>query len=331
MIFDLIKRTAQRGHKLAGAFASVGLIGAAASLSPAVWNPAYAAAPLTIGLVNFDASALPANILAEGVRAKAKEAGWDVIVQDPKADLGQANAICTQYVTRKVDAIIVHVFQVSQMAQCLAYAKDASIPVYFMGSTLQEGVAGTVSLAVASGVNKDFLTFAATVPDLSVLAFTYRPGAPCLIREQDLDSQIASGKLTLQVNKEEIRVPGIVTNALASTQSWLNGHPADQKENLAIWACTSDAAFGALTALKQVERAGIPIYTFDMNEQIVDSLRAGEITETLWIDPKGVGSQLVKQIQDHIAGGAPREDEAAHLAITKDNLEAFLKEHPDLN
>ncbi|RWH72918.1 MAG: hypothetical protein E5X68_27955 [Mesorhizobium sp.] len=331
MILYLLKMAARRGRKLASALACIGLIGAGGELPAMAPDSAQAGAPLTIGLVNFDASALPANILAEGVRAKAKEAGWDVIVQDPKADLGQANAICTQYVTRKVDAIIVHVFQISQMAQCLAYAKDASIPVYFMGSTLQEGVAGTVSLAVASGVNKDFLTFAATVPNLKVLAFTYRPGAPCLIREQDLDTQIAAGKLSLQVSKEEIRVPGIVTNALASTQAWLNGHPAGQKENLAIWACTSDAAFGALTALKQVDRAGIPIYTFDMNEQIVDSLRAGEIAETLWIDPKGVGSQLVKQIQDHIAGGAPREDEAAHLAITKDNLEDFLKKHPDLN
>jgi ribose transport system substrate-binding protein len=133
----------------------------------------------------------------------------------------------------------------------------------------------------------------------------------------------------MQVSKHEITIPGQVTTALAATQAWLNGHPEGKGETLAVWACFSDPAYGALSAIKQAGRSGIPIYTWDLTKQVIESIRSGEITATLWVDADGIAQQMIAQIKDVLAGGEPREDPAASVVVTPDNIEDFLKEHPE--
>ena len=292
------------------------------------WQPAHAKDKVTIGFVNFDGAAITANSFATAIVVAAPKIGWEVINQDPKGDLGRANAICTQFVTRKVDVIVVNVYEATQMAQCSAYAGNASIPVFFLGNSLTKGMAGAISVTVPRPINDAFFAYAAGVKDLKVLALTYNPGAPCRLREKDFDAGLAKSGSTMQVQKQEITVPGQVTSALAATQAWLNGHPANRKENLAIWACFADPGFGALSALKQAGRSGIPIYAWDMTGQIVDALRAGEMTATLWLDSDGIAQQLISQIKDHADGKPPREDEAASVVVTGANLDGFLAAHP---
>ena len=291
-------------------------------------GPAFAKNNSSLGIVNFDGAAITANSFATALQGAAQKIGWDVVNQDPKGDLGQANTFCTQYVTRKVDAIIVNIYESSQMAQCMAYAGAAKIPVYFLGSSLGKGMAGAISTTVPEPINDAFVAYAATKPNLKALALTYNPGAPCREREKGLDAALKKASGTTEISKHEITVPGQVTSALAATQAWLNGHPADKKENLAVWACFSDPGFGALSAMKQARRSGIPIYTWDMTGQIIDALKAGEITATLWVDADAMAQQLIAQIKDHDAGKPAREDAAANLVITKDNVDSFLTTHP---
>jgi ABC-type sugar transport system substrate-binding protein len=283
---------------------------------------------LSVGIVNLDSSSLTANSFAVAVEAAMKKIGWDVVNQDPKGEPAQANALCTQYVTRKVDAIIINIFEASQMAQCLAYAKAASIPVFFLGSGLAPGGAGAISTIDADPINDAFVTHLGTMKDPKVLALTYHPGAPCRVREQRFDAALAKAGLHIALDKHEITIPGQVTTALAATQAWLNAHPKDKGENLAVWACFSDPAYGALSAMKQVDRVGIPIFTWDLTKQAADSIKAGQMAATVWVDVDGLAQQMIKQIRDARAGGKPREEDAAYVVVTPDNIASFLKEHP---
>jgi ribose transport system substrate-binding protein len=283
---------------------------------------------LSVGIVNLDVSSLTANSFAVAVEAAMKKIGWTVINQDPKGEPAQANALCTQYVTRKVDAIIVNIFEASQMAQCLAYAKGASIPVFFLGSGMAPGAAGAISTVDPDPINDAFIAHIGKMQDPKVLALTYHPGAPCRVREQKLDAAITKAGLSVKPDKHEITIPGQVTTALAATQAWLNAHPKDKGENLAIWACFSDPAYGALSAMKQVGRAGIPIFTWDLTKQAADSIKAGEMSATVWVDVDGLAQQMIKQIKDVRAGGKPREEDAAWVVVTPENIASFLTEHP---
>jgi ABC-type sugar transport system substrate-binding protein len=295
------------------------------------WSTAADAAQgdkLSIGIVNLDVSSLTANSFAVALEAAAKKIGWDVISQDPKGEPAQANALCTQYVTRKVDAIIINIFEASQMAQCLTYAKAASIPVFFLGSGLAPGAAGAISTIDPDPINDAFIAHISKMQDPKVLALTYHPGAPCRVREQKFDAALAKAGLSVKPDKHEITIPGQVTTALAATQAWLNAHPKEKGENLAIWACFSDPAYGALSAMKQVGRTGVPIFTWDLTKQAADSIKAGDMSATVWVDVDGLAQQMIKQIKDIRAGGQPREEDAAWVVVTPENIASFLKEHP---
>lgn len=284
---------------------------------------------LSIGVVNFDSSAITANQITEAIRSEGQAVGWTVLVQDPKSDLAQANALCTQYVTRQVDAIIINIFQATQMAQCIAYAGNASIPVFFLGSQLTEGAAGTILMTLSEPINEAFLKMVRANSDVKAIAFTYQPGAPCREREENMDALIKSQNLTFDLFRQEIVVPGIVTSSLAATQAWLNGHPAAAGEKLAVWACTSDAALGAISAMKQAGRDLAPIYTWDISDLVFDALKSKEIAATLWIDAKGMGKQVVKMVRDYKADKKIRQEQAAYAVVTPENVEQFLKDHPN--
>jgi ABC-type sugar transport system substrate-binding protein len=282
----------------------------------------------TIGFVNFDTTSITANSFATASQAAVEGAGWTFLVQDPKGDPAQANTICNQYVTRQVSAVVVNTFESSQMGQCMAAAKGANIPVFFIGSLYTDGMAGAISSVVPGPIND---AFAKAVKDQGVqqsLELTYNPGAPCRVREEELDAL----NLSVTATKQEVTIPGQTTSAQAATQAWLNAHPADKGEKLAIWACFSDPAFGALAAIKQAGRTGenIPIYTWDLTKQIVDAIKADEITATLWIDANGMGQQLVQMINDYDASGKPvGQVEGAYEVVTADNIDAFLAANPD--
>lgn len=320
-----------RTGRLASRWAVLGIAAAAALVmtgcSAGTPTP-KAKGALTVGIVNFDTTSITANSFASANEKHMTAKGWTVLNQDAKGAAGQGNTVCAQYVTKKVDAIILNIFEVSQMAQCLSQAKAAEIPVFFIGSSLADGMAGAVSTIVPKPINEAFIADSKARGDVQVLTLTYNPGAPCRVREDELKKALTSAS-GITVEKHEIVIPGQVTDAQAATQAWLTAHPVSKGEKLAVWACFSDPGIGALAALNQVSRPGVPIYTWDFTKQTIDPIKKGEIAATLWVDADGMAEQMITMITDHLAGGKPTEVEAANKVITADNIDAFIKSHPD--
>lgn len=300
---------------------------APASEAPASEAPASEA--LTAGIVNFDTTSITANTFATAAEAAMTAKGWEVLNQDPKGDAVQGNAICTQYVTRGVDAIVINIFESSQMAQCMSQAADANIPVFYIGSLLAEGMAGAVSTIVPQPINDAFLEYAKSKGTLNVLELTFQPGAPCRVREEELDKAVAASGLDLKVDKHEFVIPGQVTDAQAATQAWLTANPEAKGDNLAVWACFSDPAVGALAALNQAGRTGVPIFTWDFTKQTIDPIKNGEIAATLWVDPNGIAQQVIDLIEGQRNGEAPKQLEATNVVVDATSIDGLLESNPN--
>src|SRR5688572_2551364 len=60
-----------------------------------------------LGLVAFDMTSASDAAFDNSTIEAFEGAGWEVLMQDPKGDAGQANTICAQYVTRQVTALVV--------------------------------------------------------------------------------------------------------------------------------------------------------------------------------------------------------------------------------
>ncbi|QNO36888.1 sugar ABC transporter substrate-binding protein [Protaetiibacter sp. SSC-01] len=282
----------------------------------------------TVGIVSYDTTTLSAKSETDGAKTAMEAEGWEVLSQDPKGDAAQANTICTQYVTRQVDAIVISVFDTNQMAQCMTGAAAAQIPVFYLAGSLADGVAGAISTTAASPVNEYMIEQIKDLPKLKILAMTLQPGAPCRAREADLDEKLEAAGLSDKIEKHEVVVPGQVTDAQNATAAWLQANPESEGSDLVIWACFSDPAMGAYAALQQADR-DVPIYTWDFSDQVVEPLRSGDISAVLYIDAAGEGGQLVELIKAHLAGEDPQEVDANTIIVTPDNLEEFLAEHPE--
>jgi ribose transport system substrate-binding protein len=280
----------------------------------------------TVGIVNFSQTSINANATAVETQKRAKAIGWKALLQDPNGEPAAANTICTQYVTQKVDAIVVQVFDSNAMAQCLAKAGAAKIPVFFLTSGLSPKMAGAVSADVPGPINERL------VKDLAgngkVLALTYNPGAPCRAREKDLDAQVAAAT-GITVDKHEFKIPGQVTDAKAATQAWLSAHPASGGAKLAVWGCYGDPGIGALAALKAAGRTDVSIYTWDVVKQLVTPLRDGAVAATLWLDPAAMAKQTMDLVAGYDPKGTPKVVDAAYQVIDKSTIDTLLTEHPD--
>jgi len=283
---------------------------------------------LTIGIVSYDTTTVSAKAETDGATAAIEAEGWTALSQDPKGDPAQANSICTQYVTRQVDVIVISVFSSDQMAQCMSAASGASIPVFYLASSLETGMAGAIGTSVPGPINEAMISAVKDLPNLRILAMTLQPGAPCRAREADLDDQLEAAGLSDKIDKHEVVVPGQVTDAQAATTAWLSAHPESAGEDLVIWSCFADPAVGAYAALQQAGR-DVPIYTWDLTKPAVDPIKSGAFAAVLAIDAAGEGVQLVGLIKDFLAGGEPQSLDAASTVLTKDNIDQYLADNPN--
>jgi ribose transport system substrate-binding protein len=283
--------------------------------------------PGTAGIVEFDTTSPIDSQFVQGAKDALQSAGWEVVSQDPKGDSGQANTICSQYVTRQVKAIIVTTFALDQMAQCMSQANTASIPVFYIGSPLLDGMAGSVDVTSPAPINDLFAKYLTDNDVTSILTLDYSPGTPCRVRADYRDDAIAS--LGIDVSKHEFPIPGQVVDAQNATAAWLAAHP-DGTGNLAIWSCFTDPTAGAVAALNQVGRTGIPIFTWDFNKTILDPIKTGQVAATLSLDGAKVGAQMAGLVDDFLAGGKPQGVPAENVILTKDSIDQFLADNPDV-
>ena len=301
----------------------------APSQAPSV---APSAAAKTVGIVDISATNITAHSFVTEAQKAFQARGWTVLQSDSNGDQNIANTLCTQYVSRKVDVIVVNIYTYDAMAACLAAAKGANIPVFLLGSYAGGGAAGAIPTDLPGPMDDRFLAdVSAMGGDVQVFALTFKPGAPCLLREQDLDKKLAN-YAQLKVTKYEVQVPGQVTIAQNAANAWLQAHPAAKNEKLAIWACWSDPAIGALSAVKQQGRSNVPIWTWDFTKQTIDPIKAGEIAATLWVDPSAMAQQLLTLVDGYFAdpaGWQPKDLPAGSKIIDKANIDQFMLDNPN--
>lgn len=283
--------------------------------------------PGTVGIVQFDTTAAIDSLFASGAKTALEGQGYKVLTQDPKGDPGQANSICAQYVTRQVSALVVTTFALDQMAQCMSQAAAAKIPVFFIGSPLLKGMAGSVDVTSPAPVNDLFLKYVADNKITDVLTLDYTPGTPCRVRAAYRDKQLST--MNVKVSKHEFPIPGQVVDAQSATAAWLAAHPAGSGK-LAIWACFTDPTSGAVAAIKQAGRTdSIPIYTWDFNKTILEPLKSGQVAATLSLDGNAVGAQVAKLVEENRKGGKPQGVAAANTVLTADSITKYLTDNPD--
>jgi ABC-type sugar transport system substrate-binding protein len=295
--------------------------------SASAFSPRAASAGKSLGIIQFDATSPIDNLFASNTQKAFEKLGWKVSTQDPKGDLGQANAICTQWVTKKVNVLVVTTYAMDQMAQCMSQAKAAKIPVFFLGSPLFPGMAGSVSYVIPGPPNDLFIKYLKTEHVTSFLTLDFTPGTPCRLRAKYRDKAIKAQHITAKKYAFQFHIPGQVVESQNGTAAWLQANPAGAGK-YAIWSCYADSTQGALAAIAQAGRKDpLPIFTWDFSASILPAIRSGQV-DTVYYAPSDVANTVKDNILKYLKTGIPKEGTPSTVLVTKDNVKKFLKDNP---
>jgi len=283
-----------------------------------------------IGLVSISATEANNARYIQGATKAAEELGYQVNVIDAAGSADQANAAIQNFAQLGAYAIVDMVFPWSSIGAGLAAAGSANIPVVSWGGGLGSTVAATNGSGGPMVVPVNELMIKTMDGKGSLLALTYRTGEVCRNREVELDKALEAHP-DIKVTKNEVRIPGYFEDGAQYANAWLASHPAGT-ENLAIWGCWDDPSIGAIGSLRAQNRDDVKVYGVNGNAQALENIKNGHMTATAWQDSFTEGYNMVKmlkEIKDAGSSWQPKAVEVPAVLVTKDTVEAFIKEHPD--
>jgi ribose transport system substrate-binding protein len=223
------------------------LCGAALALSAMVVGSAgWTAEKLSIGIVTFSTSDVNTNAMVDSMTKDAEGRGWSVENLNANGEPLQAITAIKQLVTKKVNAIIVTVFDSNGLAAGISAAKEAGIPVLSAGGGLAPGVA----LSASTGAGEPMVNLLLkNIKNAGVvLNLSYHPGIPCRERSDAFDAAVKANP-GIKATDHEITIPGAAESSQAATSAWLSAN-AGAAGPFAIFNCYDDNAMGAIAALK---------------------------------------------------------------------------------
>jgi len=305
-----------------------------AAESPAAASPA-AASPVAegkklLGMVSITVNDSSNARFIKGATAAAQAAGWEVSVIDAHGNADEANAAIQNLIQRKATAIIDLVFPVTSLGAGLAAAQTANVPVGTWGGGLGNGVVATNG----SGGPQAEEIVKQMVADLGgkgqILALTYHTGQVCRDREQVLDDYLKAYP-DIKVTKNEVKIPGYLQDGAQYTAAWLAGKPAGSGP-LAIWGCWDDPALGGISSLKQQGRTDVKVYGQNGNADAINAVKDGTMTATSYAQVEEEGKVMFQTLLDAMQAGAswqPKAVEVPVIVVNNQNVEQFIKDHPE--
>lgn len=283
----------------------------------------------SVGIVDFAASEPSTVAILDSLEASAEAAGNEVTRINPEGSADKAVAAIQTLTQKDVDLIYTAVFPSTELTGGVAAAQAAGIPIVSVGGGATEGVQTNYDVGKAQGGEIADLLVEETGGKGNLLVLGFKSGLPCVGREEALDEGIESA--SFDVTRSEVQVPGQVGSATGFTQAFLAKHPSDDEE-LAVWACFDEPALGAIAAIKQAGRSGIPVYGFDGIPAAIKAVQQGDLYGDIWLNKTLAGEEMAKAIPQYVEEGvdkATTEPPVPYEVVTRDNVEEFLEKFPE--
>jgi len=239
--------------------------------------------------------------LEEGLRTEAAKDGYQLVLTSGDFDLGKQSSQIEDFLTQKVDAIIVCPVDSRGIGPAIRKANDAKIPVFTADIAAQEGetVCHIASDNVAGGrLAGEYL--AKILAGKGNVAIIGQPTVTSVLdRVQGFKDAIAKFpdmKIVADVNGEGVR-----DKAMQATSDILQAHP----DLSGIFGINDDSALGALDAVQQYDRKNVNIIGYDATPPAADAISKGTALKADVIQyPKKIGETTIEQIKAYFSGAS---------------------------
>lgn len=237
--------------------------------------------------------------LEAGLKQEAADQRYELIITSAEFDLGKQIAQIEDFVTRKVDAIIVCPVDSRGIGPGIRKANEAGIPVFTADIAATEGevVSHIASDNVAGGrLAGEFL--AKALNGTGMVAIINHPAVTSVLdRVQGFRDALAEHPGISIV--ADVSGQGVRDKSLQAATDVLQAH-----RNLdAIFGINDDSALGALDAVEQFRREGIIIIGYDATPPAADAIRRGTALKADVVQyPTVIGTSTIQTIARHFAG-----------------------------
>lgn len=258
-----------------------------------------AAVKTTIGVTLQTRAHVFYKDLEEGLRKAAERHGYELILTAGEFDLGKQSAQIEDFITRKVDAIVVVPVDSRGIGPAIRKANEARIPVFTSDIAAQEGevVCHIASDNVAGGrLAGEFI--AKALGGKGTLAIIGQPTVTSVMdRVQGFREAVAKHpgmSVVTEVNGEGVR-----DKAMQAASDVLQANPG----LAGIFGINDDSALGSLDAVRQFKRDNIVIVGYDATPPAVDAIRKGTALKADVVQyPDRIGANTIERISDFFAG-----------------------------
>lgn len=234
--------------------------------------------------------------LEEGLKTEADKYGYNLIITSADWDLGKQISQIEDFISRKVDAIIVSPVDSKGIGSGIAEANKAGIPVFTADIAAEEGK--VVSHIASDNVQGGRLAgeyLAKLLNGKGNAAIINQPAITSVLdrvagfREAIL--KYPGIKIVADVNGQGVRDRSLQATAdVLQANPHLNG----------IFGINDDSALGALDAVNQFDRKGIVIVGYDATPPAVDAILKGSPLKADVVQyPKKIGIKTIDVINDH--------------------------------
>ena len=237
--------------------------------------------------------------LEEGLTTEAAKDNYELIITAAEFDISKQIGQLEDFISRKVDAMIVCPVDSKGIGTAIRKANEAKIPVFTADIAAQEGdvVSHIASDNVAGGrLAGEYL--AKALNGKGNIAIINSPVVTSVLdRVQGFRESISKFpglKIVADVNGQGVR-----DKALQATTDILQANPKLD----AIFGINDDSALGALDAVRQFKRTNVIIVGYDAIPPAAEAIRKGTPLKADVVQyPKKIGTMTVQKIQEFFAG-----------------------------
>lgn len=277
---------------------------------------------LKIG-VSISTLSNPAFItLKNKIQDYAKSKGAKVEITDAQNDTAKQNNDLEDFITKKVDAIIVNPCDSAAITTAVKSANEANIPVVCVDRSSDGGkVLTTVATdSVKGGQMAAQYMYKVLGDNAKIAEVTGIPGASATReRGQGFDGE-AKGKMNI-VTKQTGNFDRAKT--LTVTENILQAHG----DIVGIFAQNDEEAVGAANAVQAAKKGSqIKIVGFDGAEAALKMIQKGQVQGTIAQRWDVMGTKSLDAVFNHYQGKkVPKKTVSPIKLVTKENVDAYLE------
>jgi len=278
----------------------------------------------TYALVTINQQALFFNQINDGAKAAADAAGDKLVIFNANNVPSAQNDAIENYVTQKVDGIVLVAIDVNGVKPAITAAKKAGIPVIAVDAQIPDGdnaaFVGVDNTAAGEDIGK---FFAGYVKDkLGGKAKVGIVGAlNSFIQNQRLDGFKKTAAADGTSFLDTVDGQNVQDVALTASENLMTANPSMNT----IYATGEPALIGAVSAVETAgKKDSVKVFGWDLTAQAIKGIDEGWVTAVVQQDPYTEGKTAIESLAKLKKGeSVPAIIHVPVTIVTKDNVEKF--------